>query len=33
VLGHIGINVPDLEVARSYDGALLPRVGFEPFLA
>jgi len=32
VLGHIGINVPDLEVARAYYGDLLPRVGFESFL-
>lgn len=33
MLGHIGINVPDLEVARSYYGEFLPRVGFELFLA
>lgn len=32
VLGHIGINVPDLGVARSYYGDLLPRVGFESFV-
>jgi catechol 2,3-dioxygenase-like lactoylglutathione lyase family enzyme len=32
VLGHIGINVPDLAVARSYYGELLPRVGFELFM-
>lgn len=32
VLGHIGINVPDLDLARSYYGELLPRVGFEAFV-
>ena len=32
MLGHIGINVPDLEVARSYYGDFLPRVGFESFV-
>jgi catechol 2,3-dioxygenase-like lactoylglutathione lyase family enzyme len=32
VLGHIGINVPDLGAARMYYGALLQRVGFETFL-
>ena len=32
MLGHIGINVPDLEVARSYYGDLLPHVGFEVFV-
>ena len=32
MIGHLGINVPDLEVARSYYGDLLPRVGFEPFV-
>lgn len=32
MLGHIGINVPDLEIARSYYGDLLPRVGFESFV-
>ena len=31
VLGHLGINVPDLRAARSYYGDLLPRVGFELF--
>lgn len=28
----MGINVPDLDIARAYYGALLPRVGFEPFV-
>jgi catechol 2,3-dioxygenase-like lactoylglutathione lyase family enzyme len=32
VLGHIGINVPDLGEARRYYNDLMPRVGFEPFL-
>lgn len=32
MLGHIGINVPDLEIARDYYTELLPQVGFEPFL-
>jgi catechol 2,3-dioxygenase-like lactoylglutathione lyase family enzyme len=32
VLGHLGINVPDLELARRYYTDLLPRVGFETFL-
>jgi catechol 2,3-dioxygenase-like lactoylglutathione lyase family enzyme len=32
VLGHLGINAPDLELARSYYRDLLPRVGFELFV-
>ena len=32
VLGHLGINVPDLDAARRYYGALLPAVGFEVFV-
>lgn len=32
MLGHLGINVPDLDVARRYYGDLLPRVGFELYL-
>jgi catechol 2,3-dioxygenase-like lactoylglutathione lyase family enzyme len=32
VLGHLGINVPDLAAARTYYGALLPALGFEAFL-
>ena len=32
MLGHIGINVPDLTIARDYYRDLLPQVGFEPFL-
>jgi catechol 2,3-dioxygenase-like lactoylglutathione lyase family enzyme len=32
VLGHLGLNVPDLAAARHYYGALMPLVGFELFL-
>ncbi len=32
MLGHIGINVPDLARARAYYGALMPQLGFEPFV-
>jgi catechol 2,3-dioxygenase-like lactoylglutathione lyase family enzyme len=31
MLGHIGINVPDLATARSYYAALMPLFDFEPF--
>lgn len=31
VLGHLGINVPDLSVAKRYYDELMPLVGFEPF--
>jgi catechol 2,3-dioxygenase-like lactoylglutathione lyase family enzyme len=30
MLGHLGINVPDLSAAKNYYDALLPLVGFEP---
>ena len=33
MLGHLGINVPDLEGARSYYDGPLPFLGFEPLLA
>ena len=33
MLGHLGINVPDLPVARAYYDALLPLLGYEPFFA
>jgi catechol 2,3-dioxygenase-like lactoylglutathione lyase family enzyme len=33
MLGHLGINVPDLTTAKDYYGALMPLVGFEPFFA
>jgi catechol 2,3-dioxygenase-like lactoylglutathione lyase family enzyme len=32
VLGHVGINVPDLAVARRYYSAIMPLVGFEMYL-
>ena len=32
MLGHLGINVPDLAVAKGYYGAVMPLVGFESFL-
>jgi len=32
MLGHIGINVPDLSAAKQYYDALMPRVGFESFI-
>ena len=32
MLGHLGINVPDLIAAKSYYDALMPLVEFEPFL-
>lgn len=31
MLGHIGINVPDLGVARRYYDTLLPHLGYELF--
>lgn len=32
MLGHIGLNVPDLEAARRYYAAVMPLVGFETFI-
>lgn len=32
-LGHLGLNVPDLQRARTYYDALMPALGYEPFLA
>jgi catechol 2,3-dioxygenase-like lactoylglutathione lyase family enzyme len=32
MLGHLGVNVPDLPAAKRYYDALTPLVGFEPFL-
>jgi catechol 2,3-dioxygenase-like lactoylglutathione lyase family enzyme len=32
MLGHIGINVPNLDAARRYYSAVMPLVGFEAFL-
>ena len=32
MLGHIGVNVPDLRAAKTYYDEIMPLVGFEPFL-
>jgi catechol 2,3-dioxygenase-like lactoylglutathione lyase family enzyme len=32
VLGHLGINVPDLARARAYYDRIMPRLGFEELL-
>jgi catechol 2,3-dioxygenase-like lactoylglutathione lyase family enzyme len=32
VLGHLGINVPDLDQAQRYYDLVMPALGFEPFL-
>lgn len=32
-LGHLGINVADLPTAKRYYDALMPDLGYEPFLA
>jgi catechol 2,3-dioxygenase-like lactoylglutathione lyase family enzyme len=32
MLGHVGLNVPDLGAARRYYGAIMPLVGFERYL-
>lgn len=33
MLGHLGINVPDIAAAKHYYDELMPLVGFEPFIA
>jgi catechol 2,3-dioxygenase-like lactoylglutathione lyase family enzyme len=33
VLGHLGLNVPDIDVARSYYGEILPLLDYEPFFS
>jgi catechol 2,3-dioxygenase-like lactoylglutathione lyase family enzyme len=33
MLGHLGVNVPDLRAAKTYYDAIMPKLGFEPFLA
>ena len=33
MLGHLGVNVPDLERAKAYYDALMPTLGFETFVA
>jgi catechol 2,3-dioxygenase-like lactoylglutathione lyase family enzyme len=32
MLGHLGLNVPDLDGARAYYGELLPALGYAPFV-
>jgi catechol 2,3-dioxygenase-like lactoylglutathione lyase family enzyme len=32
MLGHLGVNVPDLTAAKAYYGALMPRFGFDLYL-
>lgn len=32
-LGHLGVNVSDLDSARTYFDGLMPLVSYEPFLA
>ena len=32
VLGHVGVNVPDLRRAAAYYGPLMPLLDYEPFL-
>ena len=31
MLGHLGVNVPDLGTAKGYYGALMPLLEYEPF--
>jgi len=31
VLGHLGLNVPDIDAARAYYGDVLPLLDYEPF--
>ena len=33
VLGHLGVNVPDLAAAQRYYDRLMPLLGYEPFFA
>lgn len=33
VLGHVGLNVPDLEEARAYYSQVMPLLGFELFIS
>ncbi len=32
MLGHLGVNVPDLGRATAYYGPLMPLLGYEPFV-
>jgi catechol 2,3-dioxygenase-like lactoylglutathione lyase family enzyme len=31
-VGHVGLNVPDLDTARAYYDQLMPALGYEPFV-
>ena len=31
MIDHIGLNVPDLDAAKSYYDAMMPSLGYEPF--
>ncbi len=31
MLGHLGLNVPDIDAARAYYGDVLPLLDYEPF--
>ena len=33
MLGHLGVNVPDLGAAKAYYDRLMPAVGFEEFIS
>jgi catechol 2,3-dioxygenase-like lactoylglutathione lyase family enzyme len=33
MLDHLGLNVPDLAAARRYYDAIMPMLGFEPFVS
>jgi catechol 2,3-dioxygenase-like lactoylglutathione lyase family enzyme len=33
VIGHLGLNVPDLDRARAYYDELMPRLGYETFFS
>jgi catechol 2,3-dioxygenase-like lactoylglutathione lyase family enzyme len=33
MLGHLGINVPDLRLSKSYYDAVMPLLGFDEFIA
>lgn len=32
MLGHLGLNVPDLDAAKAYYGRLMPHLDYVPFL-
>jgi hypothetical protein len=32
MLGHLGLDVPDLRAAKTYCDAVMPRLGFDEFL-